>query len=121
MWIWQRDYVKLLTDSNENKVRAEFTASELKAVTESHRKILQAYRNAVGEIKELKARVAELEKGLLAKEDEVNQLKRVQPPAFNLTEMFEQEDEAEVAKLRKRILENGADVVLSEAILSMEK
>ena len=116
MWIKKSEWVSLLTNSHEYKVRAEMMETQL----ESYKKSMLTYSNLFGKEKDkntlLTKRVSELEKKLLEMNEVINSFKRnvIPPTPLNLAEMFDEEDEEEVEKDRERIRKEGADILLAE-------
>jgi len=122
MWIKRSEWVQQLSSASEWKVKAEM----LEAQRTSQMDTIKQYAGALKKEREknaiLSARCAEVEKRVLSLQDQVNGMKQAVPQqAVNLAEMFDVEDEEEVEKMRKRIREDGAEAVLADAFLTMEK
>lgn len=125
MWIKRSEWVQMITSANEHRVRAEMLDGAMKGNEErvlSYKKALNQYAALLRTEKEknalLSARVTELEAGLVKLQDELNLARKMAIPlqSLNLAEMFDQEDEDKVAEMRKRIKEEGADVVLAKEL-----
>jgi len=116
MWIKRADWETLLTDSHENKVKAELLAVQMESKTLALRKYITAHRLEKEKSVALTVRVSELEDKLIELNDALNAAKKAAlvPAPLDLQAMFDEEDQEQVKKMRERIRSEGADLVLVE-------
>jgi len=115
MWVKRAEWINVLTESSAAKAKVSILEDQCTSRMDTIKQYASALKKEREKNALLSARASELEKRLIEMQDLVNKLKTVAPKPINLAEMFEEEDPAEVERLRQRIKEEGADAVLAEA------
>lgn len=123
MWISKHDWVALVSLSNERKVRVEMLEGNIQGLEErlsgvknTLRKYNTAYLAEKQKTDIQTALIEKLETKLLELNDEVVMLKKQSPPPFDFNAMFTDEDPEQVEKMRQRIRDQGADMILVESM-----
>lgn len=118
MWIKKGEWIQVLTNSSEYRVKAEMTQTMLESLRDSMTKLNATYLFQKEKLASANKRVAELESKILELNDALNSARKAAIPlaSLNLAEMFEEEDPIRVSEMRERIKAEGADIVLAELV-----
>ena len=120
MWIKRSEWIQILTNSSEHRVKAEMTQTMLESLRESMSKMNTSYQLQKEKLLTAIKRIAELENKILELNDALNIARKAAVPlaSLNVAEMFDDEDPVKVSELRERIRAEGADIVLAETMES---
>jgi hypothetical protein len=116
MWVKRSEWIQILTNSSEHRVRAELLQTMSDGWQKTNKELGQAYQVERTKLVKALARIDELEEKILELNDALNVAKKSAqvPLPLNVAEMFDDEDPVKVEELRKRIKSEGADAILVE-------